>query len=255
MAFGDVYDLIPTDRRDAVASALVAAFGSDESLPAEPLAGGASGASVLRVEVADGSYVLRLDAAADGLREPGRHAACLQIASDAGVAPRLLYADGASGISVTDFIEVDAEPGMARTERILAAAAAVRRLHAAPAFPPLVDFMTGMSIIVGQLEAAAILPAQEMAAVSSAWRALGAAYPRTDEVVASHNDLPSTRATCCFRAGGRGSSTGSWRSPPTAMWTWRASPMRWARTSATRRRSSGATSVRRRPRRSTRGST
>lgn len=189
MTLGSIDDLIAPGRREAGRRALAEAFGPGAAIVAEPLAGGASGAAVLRLEVAGGRYVLRLDAAADGLREPRRHAACLRIASEAGVAPRLLYADAASGVSITEFIEADDPADMAREARIVAAAEAVRRLHAAPPFPPLVEFMAGMAIIVGQLEAAVVLPAEEMAAVLAAWRALSDAYPRDAEVMASHNDL------------------------------------------------------------------
>lgn len=189
MAPGSVFDQIPPGHRAAVRRALDQVFGPGAAVLAEPLAGGASGASVLRLAVADASFLLRVDAAADGLRDPARHAACLRIASDARVAPRLRFADAASGVSITDFIEGDPGQDMSRADRITAAADAVRRLHAAPPFPPLVDFMTGMSIIVGQLEGAAILPRDALDATLAAWRSVSAACPRSAEVVASHNDL------------------------------------------------------------------
>ena len=63
MTLGSIDDLIAPGRREAGRRALAEAFGPGAAIVAEPLAGGASGAAVLRLEVAGGRYVLRLDAA------------------------------------------------------------------------------------------------------------------------------------------------------------------------------------------------
>ncbi|MDB5098601.1 MAG: hypothetical protein JWM80_3022 [Cyanobacteria bacterium RYN_339] len=172
--------MLPTPATEALALTF-----PDRTVGAVSRLQGASGAEVFRVEVDARPYVLRVDTARDGFREPGRQYACHHIAAEAGVAPTLLYADPVAGVAIMDFVE-----SAAPQDKLTPIGAALRALHDAPAFPPLVDYMAGMDTIVAQFEAHAPLPASDVAAFVATYRAVAAAYPRpTDELVASHNDL------------------------------------------------------------------
>nr|WP_293378033.1 phosphotransferase [Phenylobacterium sp.] len=154
----------------------------------EPLTAGASGASVLRVEAGAGRYVLRLDGPGDGFRDPARQYACHAIAAQAGVAPRLLYADVETRISVAAFLVEG--PAEAKADRLAALARSLRTLHDAPLFPPLMPFLEAMERLMAGFVAAEIAPAELSAKLTALFGRIRGAYRlAAEDVVSSHNDL------------------------------------------------------------------
>jgi thiamine kinase-like enzyme len=194
-AFGEtpsVLDaVIPTERREAVLRAVEAAFPGAAIETLEAVTGGASGALIFKATVRGRPYLLRLETGRDGFRDPERQYACLKIAAAAGVAPKLYYADARDGIAVTDFVR--ATPGdadEARGGHALAIVDQLRKLHAAPLFPPLVDYMRGMESLIALVRESAILPPKALFSMLSAFGTLKAVYPAHDpDLVSSHNDL------------------------------------------------------------------
>ena len=182
---------IPQERREAVLRAVEVAFPGAAIDKVEAVTGGASGALIFRVTVRDGDYLLRLETGRDDFRDPERQYACLRIAAEAGVAPKLFYADARDGVAITDFVR--AAPGDADEARGVRAVAIVDqllRLHAAPLFPRLVDYMQGMETLIGQVRETGILPPKGLFSMLSVFGALKAAYPVADpDLVSSHNDL------------------------------------------------------------------
>jgi thiamine kinase-like enzyme len=136
-------------------------------------------------------YLLRIDGPADGLRDPVRHYACLKIASEAGVTPRLIYADAASGVAITGFIQTKSQAPKTTNAAVLqSVATAVRDLHAAPLFPPLIDYLKGVDILIRRCQATGILEKRTVEKLLKFYGELAAAYPRRKlDVVSSHNDL------------------------------------------------------------------
>ncbi|HEY5008422.1 MAG TPA: DUF2239 family protein, partial [Caulobacteraceae bacterium] len=106
---------IPNERREAVLRAVEAAFPGAAVEKLEPVTGGASGALIFKATVRGGDYLLRLETGRDGFRDPERQYACLKIAAEAGVAPKLHYADPRDGVAITDFVRV--APGDAEGAR------------------------------------------------------------------------------------------------------------------------------------------
>jgi hypothetical protein len=153
--------------------------------------GGASGALIFKLTLRGGDYLLRLETGRDGFRDPERQYACLKIAAETGVAPKLFYADARDGIAITGFVSVvAADPNAPPISRAPAIVAQLLRLHAAPLFPLLVDYMDGMESLIGQVRASGILPPSGLYAMLSAFSALKTAYPGGDpDLVSSHNDL------------------------------------------------------------------
>ena len=183
--------LIPADKRAAVDRALAAAFGSAQVTAAEALAGGASGAHVYRVTANGAEHLLRIEANLGGLHDPVRQYACMRIASDAGVAPPVLYADATDAVAIMEFVHARTDAGDdARRARLATLARTIRKLHEAPLFPPFMNFFDAMSTILGYLETNASLPPAILARVLAGYRAIAGVYPRSDtEMVSSHNDL------------------------------------------------------------------
>ncbi|MBU4435058.1 MAG: phosphotransferase [Alphaproteobacteria bacterium] len=184
---------LPEHHRPAVARGLTAAFGACALESISPLSGGLSGAAVFRIAVDGFAYLLRIQNGRDAIRDPARGHACMKIAAEAGLAPRVLYACDEDGVAITDFIvqrPPPSDPVAARAALIPQLGQAVRALHAAPAFPPLIDYLDGVEGLIGPVLASG-LPSPDTAARIKALSAkLLAAYRRlAPDLVSSHNDL------------------------------------------------------------------
>src|SRR6185369_8347917 len=126
---------------DGVRSALATVFGRARIGPIVALTGGATTASVYRIEVGERRYLLRTEGQPSPLRNPHQYVS-MRIAAEAGIAPKILYVDEAARIVVTDFIEqvaLEAYPGgppaLARALGELLA-----RVQATEVFPYFVEY-------------------------------------------------------------------------------------------------------------------
>jgi len=179
--------VIPLTKREAV----LRAFGASEIQAVERITNGASGAGVFKVTANRTEYILRIEGPPDGLRDPARQYACLKIAADAGVAPRLIYADANAGVAVTDFIAPDpTSVERSKAESLQMIVKAVRDLHEAPLFPGLVDYLEGVDMLIRRCMKTGILPKRAIEKHLKFYSELAAVYPRQDlDLVSSHNDL------------------------------------------------------------------
>lgn len=121
--------MIPEPHREAVTSALQAAFGIAAPDAIRPLTEGMSQSLVYRLEVRERPYVLRIHLGTKGA-DPTRHFTYLQPAAEVGIAPRVHYMSVADKIVITDF--VDRQPFPA--DMIALLAPVLRRLHALPLY-------------------------------------------------------------------------------------------------------------------------
>jgi aminoglycoside phosphotransferase (APT) family kinase protein len=180
---------LPADKRPAIDRGLLAAFGTTTLDAVTPVRGGLSGASVQRIEIRGGVYLLRLESPSKDLHDPRRSHACMEIAAKAGLAPRVLYADAETGVTITDFI-VAQPPAVSRAELIRQLARMVRALHETPAFPPLVDYLDGLGDLTARALASGLPTPAMIDKARAAQVALSTAYRRLEpQLVSSHNDL------------------------------------------------------------------
>lgn len=186
---------IPFPKREAVVRACQSAFGGVAIDSVERITHGASGAGVFKLTVDGRNYLLRVEGEPDGFRDPRRQYACLGIAADAGVAPRLIYADPNDGVAITDFLSTDLTPpaGWNKAELVRMLTGTVKVLHAAPLFPALVNYLEGVEALMRSCQATGILPARALEKYRRYFNKLLKAYPdgkraRAD-LVSSHNDL------------------------------------------------------------------
>ena len=146
-----------------------------------------------RILISDRPYLLRINTRRGDM---DRQFTCMRMAAEAGLAPRVLYANAEDRISITDFI--DAKPLQAR-EALRLMPVAIRVLHALPQFPPApfnttcTFLLTEGSMLDGFLrkfQAESPLPKHEIDEVLSQYRRIVEAYatPASD-IVPSHNDL------------------------------------------------------------------
>lgn len=177
----------------AVERALRAAFGTAELDSARPMGGGLSGAHVFKIRVGGVPYLLRVEAERDAFRDPARAYACMRIAADAFLAPRVRYADADDGLAIMDFIEEKSltfDYRGSREDLVVEATQTVRALHAGPAFPPLVDYLDGMDALISIFRARGLFTPKATARVFQLYSRLRGGYrPGQGDLVASHNDL------------------------------------------------------------------
>jgi aminoglycoside phosphotransferase (APT) family kinase protein len=111
------------------------AFGEEAFGEVEPLSGGRSGAATFSVTVGGARYVVRRGG-------PGSEPSILslQMASERGVAPRLVHSDHAGGVTIME--RIDGTPvrlNNEHPEHIAAVARTLRLLHSGPMFPRTVN--------------------------------------------------------------------------------------------------------------------
>ena len=144
---------IPPSNRAAVDRALFAAFGTTELDAVVPLSGGLSGALIFRIRVGGIAYLLRIEGTRDVFRDPARWYACMEIAAEALLAPRVRYAAADDGVAIMEFIQersLSLDYAGTRTDLLVEMGQTLRALHAAPAFPPLVDYLDGIDALVAR---------------------------------------------------------------------------------------------------------
>jgi aminoglycoside phosphotransferase len=184
---------LPQDLRPAVERGLNAAFGTSSLDSLVALGGGLSGARIYKIRVGGIAYLLRIEGARDALRDPVRGYACLTIAAQALLAPRVRYANAEDGVAITDFIiarPLSLEYRGSRDHLRVELAQAVRSLHATPGFPPFIDYLDALDAMMTRLEASGLLTSEVLTPALAAYRAVTAIYRRlTPDLVSSHNDL------------------------------------------------------------------
>lgn len=184
-----ILDPIPDDRRDAVQAAFTAAFGSASVALLQPVPGGASSALTFRVEAGGRPYLLRVEGRRTPLRNPHQYA-CMQIASDAGIAPPVRHIDDPNGIVIMDFIAsrpLDEHPGgalgLARALGTLAA-----RLQATPTFPAFIDYFSALTRMLAYVRSSSLFAPGLLDPHIEAFTRIREAYPAAPAPVSTHND-------------------------------------------------------------------
>lgn len=179
--------MIPEERLSAVAHALRAAFGTTECDDVRPLSGGLSPALVFRIVVGGRPYLIRLIPRTGALGDPTREFACLTAAADAGIAPRIWYANVEDRVLITDFVERQPFPDKLAT----LIAPTLGTLHSLQGFsPPCAgNYLDVADGFVGRFRAARLLPEGRTEELFRRYAAVTKVYPRNDDLVASHNDL------------------------------------------------------------------
>lgn len=178
------YAPLPPSRRPAIERALTAAFGPCELDSVAQLSGGLSGAGIFRIRVGGIAYLLRLEGDRDVFRDPHRGYACLRLAAEACLSPRLWFADPQEGIALLDFVAERPFDGD-RAARLTELAQTVRVLHQTPGFPPLMDYLDALLAVTAPFR-----PLPVLAAVFARLDETLAAYRGlTPDEVSSHNDL------------------------------------------------------------------
>jgi thiamine kinase-like enzyme len=179
--------MIPEIKQPAVTRALYEAFGVSDYEEIQPISGGQSSALVFRVVVEGRPYLLKT-LREEKISDPANEFASMQVAAEAGVAPRVWYANVEDRVLITDFVEARHYPDdMARRMALI-----LRTLHALPGFskPAMGSYFDAMDGFVRRFKAAKLLPESATDELFRGYAEVVKVYPRShSELVASHNDL------------------------------------------------------------------
>src|SRR6476646_3903353 len=94
--------MIPQEKSAAVTLGLNEAFGVTEFEDIRDLTERPGSNRAFRIIVRGSAYLLRINTRAGDMK---LHFTCMQAAADAGLAPRVLYANAEDRISITDIVE------------------------------------------------------------------------------------------------------------------------------------------------------
>jgi aminoglycoside phosphotransferase (APT) family kinase protein len=137
----DHFGALSSGQREAVRIALTATFGSAPISAIAPMTGGATTASVFRIEAGAKRYLLRVEGHPSPLRNSHQYVT-MRIAAEAGIAPPLHYVDEAGRVAVMDFVDerpLQTYPGGLRA-LLQALGDLLRRLQSTRVFPHFVDY-------------------------------------------------------------------------------------------------------------------
>ncbi|MHC2333872.1 phosphotransferase [Bradyrhizobium sp. USDA 4454] len=136
-----VLDTLTQAERDAAHTALREVIGAAPIDAVASVSGGATSARLFRIDAGGGNYLLRIEGLPSPLRNPYQYVS-LRIAAEAGIAPRLYYANETSRVAVMDFVQRQplgrypgGPPALAKALGELLA-----RLQATPPFPAFVRY-------------------------------------------------------------------------------------------------------------------
>lgn len=136
----DQFGRLSVEQREITHSALAAGFGPAAIVEVAPVAGGIS-AFAFRVRTGGRNYLLRIEGSSSPLRNPHQYAS-MQIAAEAGIAPKIRYLDEAGRVAIMDFIDkrpLQTYPG-GEMELARALGNLLAQLQATRAFPYFVEY-------------------------------------------------------------------------------------------------------------------
>jgi Phosphotransferase enzyme family len=174
-------------RRTCVLRGVREAFGTTEVDEMAEAPEGSGADVAFRMVVRGAPYLLRVMTRVNEQMDPARIFACMNAAADAGIAPRVQYANAEDGVSISDYV---AGVPLPASEALVLLPAVLRRLHELPRFPKTFNYVTAHNRFIWKLRKAALLPEDEVEDVFPRYEQVCAAYPRVEaDLVSCHMDL------------------------------------------------------------------
>ena len=186
-----VIEMVPEARRESVCAALDATFGAKTPGDAQPIVGGVSGAQILRFEVRNRAYVLRLEPERIALNHRQRGFTAMAAAAAEGAAPPVHFADAATGVAIMDFISgrpLSEHPG-GPAGMAAALGALIARVQATPPFPVSGDYLEMIAAKLTALATSGLFAQGQLDAHAERLARIRAELPwDAASLVSSHND-------------------------------------------------------------------
>ncbi len=180
--------MIPTEKSAVVLRGVHEAFGATAIDSVSQIAAGLSSDLAFRIVVHGSPFVLQIMTRMDEFNDPRRRFACMKAAAEAGLAPRVHYANAEDGISITDFVEETAAYPV--TEALVQLPRTLRRLHALPLFPKTFNYVTAHKGFIWRFRGANLVSRPDIEKAFTQYERVCAVYPRLDsDLVSCHMDL------------------------------------------------------------------
>jgi aminoglycoside phosphotransferase (APT) family kinase protein len=188
------FDALPEAQRSAARAALSHVLGPVPLDAVSPVSGGATAAAIFRLDAGGRRYLLRIEGPASPLRNPHQYVS-LQLASEAGIAPKLHYADAATRVAVIDFVEQQPLHRFPGGAGALAQALGelLNGLQTVPVFPYFVDYPDIVTRLWTHVCRTSLFAPGVLDRASERLSRIRKAYDwDRDQSVSSHNDsIPS----------------------------------------------------------------
>lgn len=176
--------MIPEEKSESVRRAFREAFGVTDVEEMRSVAKGLSSDLVYRIVVNGSPYVLRIVTRLNEQTDPQRQFACMQAASEAGITPRVWYANVDDGICISEYIEPKMFP---IEEALVRIPVTLRRLHSLAPFPKEFNWVTAHKGFICKLQETDLLPKDQVEEVFSRYDRLCSVYLRVDGDMVSCN--------------------------------------------------------------------
>ena len=147
--------MIPEEKQLAVTRALQTAFGVNAYEDSRLLTGGLSSALAIKIVVKNNPYLLKI-LRKEIISDPTHEFACMQTAAEAGIAPRIWYANVEDRVLITDFVEAKPFPN----DMLPLIVPTLRTLHSLPDFqkPKMGSYLDAADGFVRRFQAAKRFP-------------------------------------------------------------------------------------------------
>ncbi len=182
---------IPETRHNAVRDALRAVFGSKPFGDMTTIVGGVSGAPILRFDVDDRPYVLRLEPERIALQHRQRGFTCMASAAAAGAAPPVHYAHAETGVVIMDYIAgrpLSEYPG-GPAALVRGLGALITRVQASEPFPEAGDFPQMIQTMLAALNRSGLFAPNRLDRHADGLARIADALPwDASRLLSSHND-------------------------------------------------------------------
>ncbi|MBE9463366.1 phosphotransferase [Dyadobacter subterraneus] len=188
---------IPAAKLKAVEMALLETFGDINLTDVTPLKGGLSGSLVFKIAMDDQSYILKIAMDESPVLDDNSFN-CLEIASQAGVAPAIFYIDRREGISITAFItNVPLRAVFNSPDSLLPELAkTIRQIHQMPLFEKENNLLLTVDTLVTNFRNSGMLAGPEVNESLHYFDMIRKHYPwHEGDNVSSHNDLNPSNIT------------------------------------------------------------
>jgi len=179
--------MLPDEKLALVKHALFEAFGVNEYEDIRLTSGGQSSAMVFQISVRGKPYLLKL-MRVEQISDPAHEFACMKTAADAGIAPRVWYANVEDRVLITDFVAAKPCPN----DMLPLIVPVLRKLHTLSGLqkPAMGSYFNTMDGFVSRAKAANLFPAGVTEELFDCYNELVEVYPQNEvELVACHNDL------------------------------------------------------------------
>jgi thiamine kinase-like enzyme len=197
MSSSTLQSIIPAEKITVVENGLLKAFNTSEVTDISLLAGGLSASAVYKIVVNNQPYVLKLNSSIQTINDASF--TCMEIAANAGIAPKVHYLNIAEGISITGFINAVpmATVFITAESKLQELAKTIKSIHALPLFTKENSLLDTVDGLINQFKASRMLTGPVFDECFKYYKLIKNYYPWDDaDRVSSHNDLNPNNMVC-----------------------------------------------------------